>query len=86
MSQREWDGALLDLVGRFEIAKRWQESLCAGRKAGTEEVDTSQSFVHAILEEGPLMGERNFNVRLNIPTEGASKGLHVCVLNESAEN
>ena len=32
------------------------------------------------------MNESNVNVRLNIPTEYARKRLHICVLNEGAEN
>ncbi len=32
------------------------------------------------------MSEGSFNVRLNIPAEGARKCLHICVLNQGAEN
>ena len=71
-----WSGGL--------IARRWQGKLDArGRQPRRI---PSQSPVLARLEEGPLMGESNLNVRLSIPTEGARKGLHICVLNEGAEN
>ena len=73
------------------IAKWWQGELdMRGRNAGTWKRQRrripSRSHVLAVLEEGPLMSERNLNVRLNIPTERALKGLHICVLNEGAEN
>jgi len=42
--------------------------------------------LHAVLEKGPLMVESSSHVRLNISAEGARKGLHIRVLEKSAEN
>ena len=46
----------------------------------------SQPFVHTVLEKGPLMVESSSHVHLNISAEGARKGLHIRVLEKSAEN